>query len=126
MMRLGGTIHGKPIRVFIDYGSASNFLNPAMATKLGIPVHHVSSLRFTSASGHQLRPSGTVWEVIVHIQSYNLTDDLLLLPVKGCDLVLGAKWLSTLDFIGWHFANKLMIFFSNGKCYTLQGTNSGR
>ncbi|KAL6227459.1 hypothetical protein ACLB2K_001417 [Fragaria x ananassa] len=54
MMRLEGTIHGKPIRVFIDCGSASNFLNPAVATHLGIPVHYDSSLRFTSAFRHQL------------------------------------------------------------------------
>ncbi|KAL6222300.1 hypothetical protein ACLB2K_005692 [Fragaria x ananassa] len=82
MMRLEGTIHKKPIRVFIDCGSASNFLNPAVATQLGILVHHDSSLRFTSASGYQLRPSGTVREVTVHIQGYNFTDDLLLLPLR--------------------------------------------
>ncbi|KAL6224517.1 hypothetical protein ACLB2K_003372 [Fragaria x ananassa] len=126
MMRLEGTIHGKLIRVFIDCGSASNFLNPDVATQLGIPVHHDSSLRFTSAFGHQLRHFRTVREVTVHIQGYNFTDDLLLLPIEGCDLVLGAKWLNTLCFIGWHFADKVMIFFSNEKCYTLQGTNSGR
>ncbi|KAL6145564.1 hypothetical protein ACLB2K_056250 [Fragaria x ananassa] len=75
MMRLEGTIHGKPIRVFIDCGFASNFLNPAVATHLGFSVHHDSSLRFTSASKHQLRPYGTVRKVTVHIKGYNFTDD---------------------------------------------------
>ncbi|KAL6211869.1 hypothetical protein ACLB2K_017092 [Fragaria x ananassa] len=78
MMLLEGTIHGKPIRVFIDCGSTSNFLNPVVATQLGIPVRHDSSLKFTSASRHQLHPVRTVRKVTVHIQGYNFTDDLLL------------------------------------------------
>ncbi|PRQ22490.1 putative nucleotidyltransferase, Ribonuclease H [Rosa chinensis] len=124
VMRIDGSILNTPIRVFIDCGSASNFLNPVVAQRLGLQIHHDSQLTFTSASGHPLQPMGTVRNVTVKVQSFTFTDDFFLLPVTGCDLVLGAKWLNTLGFIGWHFAEKVMVFFMDGQCYTLHGLSA--
>ncbi|PRQ47338.1 hypothetical protein RchiOBHm_Chr2g0098591 [Rosa chinensis] len=67
VMRMEGLILNTPIRIFIDCGSASNFLNPAIAHRLGLPIYHDSPLQFTSASGHDLRPAGTVHNVQVQI-----------------------------------------------------------
>lgn len=38
-----------------------------------------------------------------------------------CNLVLGAEWLETLGYIGWHFKNKIMEFQINGTNYRLVG-----
>ncbi|KAK9913982.1 hypothetical protein M0R45_037781 [Rubus argutus] len=122
MMRFQGTINTTPINIFIDCGSAMNFLNPSIAHLLGILISPAASFHFTTASGHSLSPSGIVHNITVAIQGYEFTGSFLLLPVAGCDLLLGAQWLDTLGFIGWHFAEKVMVFTAQGKCHILQGS----
>nr|XP_011465313.1 PREDICTED: uncharacterized protein LOC105351720 [Fragaria vesca subsp. vesca] len=124
MMRLRGSINNTSIDVFIDCGSTMNFLNPAVVTKLGIMVAPSGDLKFTTASGHLLTPSGVAHGITVDVQDYTFTDSFLLLPVAGCDLVLGAQWLDTLGFIGWHFRDKIMVFVANGRRHILKGVNS--
>lgn len=62
----------------------------------------------------------------MQIQDYIFTDSFLLLSVAGCDLVLGAQWLDSLGFIGWHFLDKVMVFVVDGKWHTLKGISSKR
>ncbi|XP_004305244.1 PREDICTED: enzymatic polyprotein-like [Fragaria vesca subsp. vesca] len=121
MMRFKGSINGNIIDVFVDCGSAVNFLHPAVAARLDLPRTTAEPLRFTSATGQTAKPSGLACRVTVKIQEYELTDDFLLLPVPGCDLLLGAQWLDTLGFIGWHFFEKVMMFVANGKHHVLYG-----
>lgn len=124
VMRLKGSINDVPIAVFVDCGSATNFLNPFIAHKLGLTVFPAARFQFTTASGQSLTPSSEVRDVTVQIQGYSFTSHFLLLPVAGCDLVLGAQWLDTLGFIGWHFSEKVMIFITEGHCHVLQGVST--
>ncbi|PRQ60730.1 putative nucleotidyltransferase, Ribonuclease H [Rosa chinensis] len=116
-----GSIDNKPIKVFIDCGSACNFLHPSIAHQLQLKVSNAVGIQFHSASGEPLRPSGMVHEVKISIQDYSFTSSFLLLPVTGCDLVLGAPWLDTLGLIAWHFQEKIMGFFTNGQFHVLKG-----
>ncbi|KAK2999353.1 hypothetical protein RJ639_024546 [Escallonia herrerae] len=51
--------------------------------------------------------------------------NLYLLPLEGCDAVLGAQWHSTLGPITWDFSKLEMSFKVNGKEVMLQGLKSG-
>lgn len=124
MMHFHGTINNLPINIFIDCGSVMNFLNPSIAYKLNLPISKPTSLQFSTASGQTISPSGLTLDVTVTIQGYEFTGSFLLLPVTGCDLLLGAQWLNTFGFIGWHFAEKVMMFTTNGKCHILHGLTS--
>lgn len=44
-----------------------------------------------------------------------------LLPLGGCDMVLGAQWLSTLGLVLWDFQHLQMKFTAFGKKHTLKG-----
>ncbi|XP_061999331.1 uncharacterized protein LOC133716671 [Rosa rugosa] len=121
MMRFQGSLNGSPITIFVDCGSAMNFLNPSIAQRLELPISGISPIHFSSASGHSITPSGLVKNITIQIHYYTFLDSFLLLPVAGCDLLLGAPWLDSLGFVGWHFSEKLMVFTSNGKCHILQG-----
>lgn len=101
-----------------------NFLNPAVAARLGIPILPPPPHHFTAASGHHLSPSGMVHNVTIEMQNYTYTNSFLLLPVTGCDLVLGAQWLDSLGYIGWHFFEKTMMFIADGEKYVLRGITS--
>lgn len=127
MMRLRGSINGLAIEIFVDCGSAMNFLNPNIAHQLGLPITPAAPLRFTTACGQPLSPSGKVTDITVFIQDYSFKASFLLLPVVGCDLVLGVQWLDTLGLIGWHFLEKIMILLINGHWHILRGlTNHSR
>ncbi|XP_050387420.1 uncharacterized protein LOC126803710 [Argentina anserina] len=121
MMRFLGTANNHPIRIFVDCGSAMNFLNPEVASKIGCVIQPPTSMRFKSVSGEPLKASGTATDVKIAFQGYEFTNSFMLLPVTDCDLLLGVQWLDNLGFIGWHFAEKVMAFTANGRCHVLKG-----
>lgn len=45
-----------------------------------------------------------------------------MLPLDGCDMVLGAQWLRTLGHILWDFSNLKMEFAKDGQKYRLMGS----
>lgn len=49
------------------------------------------------ADWEQLSCRGKCTNVCLTMQGYRLHTDLYLLPLGGCDVVLGAQWLHTLD-----------------------------
>lgn len=51
--------------------------------------------------------------------------DFIVLPIKGCDMVLGVQWLHSLGPIVWNFASLTMQFGYIGKSCTLQGIMPG-
>lgn len=124
MMRFLGSIQNLPLNIFVDCGSAMNFLHPSIASQLALPISPAPPIQFKTASGQTLSPSGLCTNVTVTIQDYQFTSSFLLLPVAGCDLLLGAEWLDSLGFIGWHFAEKIMVFTTQEKCHVLQGITS--
>lgn len=51
--------------------------------------------------------------------------DMRLLPLGGCDLVLGVEWLAELGPIVWDFKNLKIEFTTKGKRHVLQGSTDG-
>ena len=61
----------------------------------------------------------------ISIGDYKLCSNMFSFPLGGCDVVLGAQWLSTLGPILWDFAEIWMQFSINGKKHTLWGLQLG-
>ncbi|GJX24441.1 sodium/hydrogen exchanger 6 [Tanacetum coccineum] len=59
------------------------------------------------------------WQLYGH----TFTSDVMILPLGGCDMVLGIQWLSTLCDIRWNFQQLKMEFLYNNKRVCLRGTN---
>jgi len=51
---------------------------------------------------------------------------MLLLPLGGCDVVLGIQWLATLGTVKWNFMSLKMEFTHNGRHYVLGGLKAGK
>nr|GEY17681.1 hypothetical protein [Tanacetum cinerariifolium] len=49
--------------------------------------------------------------------------DVMLLPLGGCEMVLGVQWLVALGIIQWSFIDLIMQFYHEGKKVVLRGTH---
>ena len=121
LMRLQGSIESTTIRVLIDSGAACNLLNLDLAHKLNLDIENIPPVQFTIASHKQVQAHMRAHNVTINLQDYTLLGSFLLLNIPGYDLILGAEWLESLGYIGWHFRNKTMIFTVHNQTYTLQG-----
>nr|GFB87581.1 retroviral aspartyl protease [Tanacetum cinerariifolium] len=71
------------------------------------------------AGGSKLVSQYMVKDFQWKIQGVLFTTDVMLLPVGGCELVLGIQWLSTLGNIQWNFQELKMEFcFKQGAYLT--------
>ncbi|KAH7565427.1 hypothetical protein JRO89_XS09G0205300 [Xanthoceras sorbifolium] len=71
-----------------------------------------------------INSSGKCYDVPVSIQGFQFQLDFYLLPVSGCDIVLGAEWLQSLGVILWDFSKLTMQFSWKGHNVQLSGNGS--
>ena len=57
-----------------------------------------------------MKSQGCCRHVQLKVGQYNCYSDLFVLPLGGCDVVLGVQWLSTVSPVLWDFKNLTMEF----------------
>jgi hypothetical protein len=72
------------------------------------------------ANGQVIRTLGECKEVKFKMQGLHLKLTFNLLELRGCGIVLGTQWLSTLGMINWDFKNLMMGFMHEGRQVWLQ------
>ncbi|XP_042035274.1 uncharacterized protein LOC121781613 [Salvia splendens] len=100
-IHLRGRINGTEVSILIDGGSTHNFIQPAVAEKLSLPVNAISPFR-----GHQFGI------------------DLYVLQVKSPDFILGVQWLQDLGDITKNYRNLTMRFEWNDQPVFLRGEDA--
>ncbi|KAM5554117.1 hypothetical protein ABKV19_026048 [Rosa sericea] len=119
-MQLKGILNQRKVHVLIDSGASHNFIHPAALTRSKHLVKPIKPLKVRLASGDVMQTKGQV-RVELCLQKFTFVADFYVLPVSGCELVLGAIWLRSLGDILWNFDTMKMKFHSTGHEYTLQG-----
>ncbi|KAK3194685.1 hypothetical protein Dsin_025995 [Dipteronia sinensis] len=95
-----------------------------MRLKGSIREHGVTILVDSVGDGGVISSSGKCYNVHVNIQGFQFQLDFYLLPVSGCDIVLGVEWLQSLGAILWDFSKLTMQFSWNGQSVKLTGYRS--
>lgn len=98
-MRVTGTSGKTSIHILIDSGSTHNFLDVAVAKKLGCKVEAIQPQPITVADGNKLQ--------CLHVCRFNwrihnaeFTSNVMMIPLGSCDMVvLGVQWLSQLGTV---------------------------
>lgn len=94
-MRIIGFVRGKPIHILVESGSTHNFLDLAIAKKLGCQRDEIETQAVTVADGNHIvcqhKCKNFQWEM--NKQCFEA--EVLLISLGGCDMVLGVQWLST-------------------------------
>jgi hypothetical protein len=112
--------------VLLDTGSTQNFLDQAVLRKVPLQVTSNVQLQVRVANGASVVSAGCCSAVPLKLQGRLFTVDFYLLPLGGCDAVLGVTWLRTLGPVLWDFHLLTMAFGQGTSRTILQGlTPSG-
>ena len=85
----------------------------------------MASVNVTLENGEILKVQEVCKMLSWESQSLNQSTDLLILPLRGCDLVLKVQLLQTLGPIVWDFSTLSMQFTQNDQMFTLKGIQCG-
>jgi hypothetical protein len=95
-MRIVGIVRCHQVIIFIDSGSTHNFLDTKMVATLGIQPTVQDGITVRIANGQEIASLGRSRKVEIKMQGYVYRTDLFILPLAGCDVVLGIQWLQIL------------------------------
>ena len=124
-MRVKGMFGKRAIFVLIDSGSTHNFVDPKVAVTLGCQIEASRLTKVTVADGRKLDIQGQIKGFTWNFQSTTFHTDVMLIPLQGCDMVLGVQWLEKLGRISWEFKKLEMGFLWEGKKVLLHGIRNG-
>ncbi|GKE15868.1 putative mitochondrial protein [Tanacetum coccineum] len=122
-MRVKAYVGKHTVHSLIDSGSTHTFLDFRVAKKLGCKLKATCPIEVSVANGQIMNSSyeckGFKW----NLQGVEFTSDVLILPLGGCEMVLGVQWSSILGDIRWNFRNLVLDFVYNNKRMVLRGTH---
>ena len=98
-IRVRGKVKHKSMVILIDSGSTHNFVDTSPFSQFHIPVDSAQILEVKVANGKVLRTQSLCKDVPIELQGHQFLVQLHVLPMAGCDLILGTQWLSTLGVI---------------------------
>ena len=107
--------------ILIDSRSTHNFLDAALVPQLHIHVDTSQILEVKVANGAVIKAQGICKAVPIRMQGETFMVHLHVLPMGGCDLVLGTHWLGTLGVIQWDFKLLTMSFYHEHRQVQLRG-----
>ncbi|GKE29953.1 reverse transcriptase [Tanacetum coccineum] len=122
-MRIRGRIGKQEIHILIDCGSTHNFLDIHTAKKLGCRLVNTTPMQVLVANGQRMLSTSVCHDLKWSLQNEVLTSDVMLLPLGGCEMVLGIQWLATLGDMQCNFKKLIMKFNHKGKQLVLRGMN---
>ncbi|GKE34709.1 reverse transcriptase, partial [Tanacetum coccineum] len=110
------------VHTLVDCGSTYNFLDLNTTKKLGCKLRRICPLEVSVANGHVMSTLYKCLGFSWMFQGVIYTFDVMILPLKGCEMVLGIQWLSTLGWIRCDFRNLIMEYTYKDKKVVLRGT----
>jgi len=103
-MRLVRVLKNQQVVILIYSGSTH------LAKLLGLQVKFNQSIRVKIANGQDILSPGRSKELSLKIQKVVFQLEFYILPLAGCDIVLGIQWLRILGPILWDFQQFTMKF----------------
>ncbi|GKB83583.1 putative mitochondrial protein [Tanacetum coccineum] len=123
-MRVKGRVGKKVVYILIDYGSTHNFLDVHTAKKLGCRLAKTTPMQVSVANGQRMMSTYVCHYLKWSLQNEVFTSDVMLLPLGGCEMVLGIQWLATLGDMQCNFKKLIMKFNHKGRQLVLRGMNN--
>ncbi|MCO5564784.1 hypothetical protein L7F22_018452 [Adiantum nelumboides] len=89
-----GVKSGISSRLFSFPGARANFITPQLAEKMGIKTDEMGPAYTASmaAPGHEVAVTPLIGKLQLHIQGYVGHEEFYIMPLEGCDVLLGMPW----------------------------------
>ena len=122
-IRFFGQINRKPVNALLDTGSTHNFIDPKVVQRTGLTINPEISFSVTIAGDDRLKSEGICKAVCFKCQGLEIVTDFHVLPIGGCQMVLGVDWLQTLDEVTVNFKKRRVKITKNDNYWELQGVH---
>ena len=90
-MRVLGKVGKHELHILIDTGSTHNFLDTLKAKQIGCDLKNTYPLQVGVPGGRNLYSNTVCDEFSWKLQGEIFTSSVMLLPLAGCDMVLGMQ-----------------------------------
>ncbi|GJT12094.1 putative mitochondrial protein [Tanacetum coccineum] len=118
-----GHVGRKKLQKLFDTGSTHNFMDTSVALKLGLRLVKRTPLQLKVADGNKLISDTMVTNFQWKMNGLIYTTDVFLIPLGGCDVVLGIQWFTGLKGVYFDFINRSIEFLKDGRKVTLRGSS---
>lgn len=120
-MKLQASLKNREVLILVDSGSTHNFISAALVRELGLAVDTIPTFGVQIGNGEIIRCNQICRNVSVQLPDLKIVQDFYPFSIGGADVVLGIKWLASLNTIQANWNKMFMIFYLDGKKYKLQG-----
>ncbi|MCO5557959.1 hypothetical protein L7F22_011533 [Adiantum nelumboides] len=120
LCRAWGKVRDQTMLIFFDPHAKANFISRELASKLGIRLEEMG---FTTevglaCPGHTETVTPIIGKLRLHIQFYVDAEEFYIMPLDGCDVLLGIPWMFRVQGIMDAY-NKKITVQSRGKTHIL-------
>nr|GEU73097.1 hypothetical protein [Tanacetum cinerariifolium] len=95
-----------------------------VAKKLGCRLAKTTPMQVSVANGQRMMRTSVCHDLKWSLQNEVFTSDVMLLPLGGCKMVLGIRWLATLGDMQCNFKKLIINFNHKGRQLVLRGMNN--
>ena len=121
-----GHVNKKPVSILLDTRSTHNFIDARVVQRTGLLVTPKPSFAVTIAGDEKLQSEGLCRSVHIQCQGVDIVTDFHILPIGGCQMVLGVDWLQTVDEMTFSYKNQSVRISWGDNIWELQGIQAGR
>ncbi|MCO5614684.1 hypothetical protein L7F22_068968 [Adiantum nelumboides] len=120
LCRAWGKARDQTVLIFFDPGAKANFISPELASRLEIRSEEMgyTAEAGLACPGHTEAVTPIIGKLCLHIQSYVDAEEFYIMPLEGCDVLLGIPWLFRVQGI-LDVYNKKITVQSKGKTLIL-------
>ena len=120
LCRAWGKVRDQHVLIFFDLGAKANFISPQLAASLGIRADEMgyTAEAGLACPGHSESVTPILGKLRLHIQSYVDAEEFYIMPLEGCDVLLGMPWLYRVHGVLDSF-KKTVTLVHRGKTHVL-------
>ncbi|KAI4365153.1 hypothetical protein MLD38_021167 [Melastoma candidum] len=118
-MKVVGYYKRRRLTILIDSGSTHNFLDVGVAKQVGCSIQSIPQKGVMVANGEKMTCVSIVKVFRWQMQGHDYEADVLLMPLKGSEMILGMEWLNSLGKVLWDFTTLTMQYDHGGKSIKL-------
>ncbi|GJY46092.1 transposon ty3-I gag-pol polyprotein [Tanacetum coccineum] len=123
-MKLHGNIHGADVVVLVDCGATHNFITQRLVDQLGLEVTGSETVWVILGNGKVEKSQGICKGVLVTFPEMQIIDNFFPFELGSTDVILGIKWLETLEDMSVNWKKLTMSFGEGTNRAMIQGDPS--